>query len=240
MIELHRSLYMAAALLLTVCSCEVIETTRWNLLPSNNLEMTLIPDATSLTSCGLSCSQRDGCGRFCFKANFRVCYVTGGVPSSTCIPSDTSYTCYKTGNCPVDEGYLLTDAHCIKLYQTPLDYTSARDVCTSDGGHLYHFKSVALDLPPLVALMDHNALTSPSDTIYFYTGLWMGGDDLTTEGTYIWSDGTLVPTTTGLFSPGEPNNFFGVEDCIELYGPTSRLNDNHCLAQKMYICQIDM
>ncbi|XP_055625172.1 C-type lectin 37Da-like [Toxorhynchites rutilus septentrionalis] len=74
------------------------------------------------------------------------------------------------------------------------------------------------------------------------SSFWLGGSDLAEEGTFSWMPtGQLV--TFSNWSPGEPNNAFQTEHCIQLvYIPRFEQrwtwNDNNCTTSYMYfICE---
>ena len=55
---------------------------------------------------------------------------------------------------------------------------------------------------------------------------WIGVNDIATEGTYVWSDGSTYGDYT-TWASGEPNNHDGDEDCGQLYN-TRLWNDLPC------------
>ena len=42
----------------------------------------------------------------------------------------------------------------MKLYLDNVNYTTAQGRCSADGGHLYHYKSVAFDREPVHLLLE--------------------------------------------------------------------------------------
>lgn len=56
---------------------------------------------------------------------------------------------------------------------------------------------------------------------------WLGADDLSEEGTFRWSDGTKVVDGYQQWQDGEPNDYFGGEDCTEMYD-SGTWNDLPC------------
>lgn len=69
---------------------------------------------------------------------------------------------------------------------------------------------------------------------------WIGLTDRETKGTWKWVDGTL--TTTGFWSPGEPNGaaIDSTEDCAEVNGnnnPEKNWNDLRCSKRRHWICE---
>ena len=53
--------------------------------------------------------------------------------------------------------------------------------------------------------------------------LWIGLNDIATEGTYVWSSGEAVTYTN--FAPGEPNNL-GDEDVVHIWASNTTWNDH--------------
>ncbi|XP_058832083.1 C-type lectin 37Db-like [Topomyia yanbarensis] len=71
---------------------------------------------------------------------------------------------------------------------------------------------------------------------------WIGGSDLGEEGVFSWvATGKLVTFTN--WSPGEPNNNNGTEDCMQMvfiprFAQRWTWNDNNCKGSHMYfICE---
>ena len=44
----------------------------------------------------------------------------------------------------------------MKLYLDNVNYTTAQGRCSADGGHLYHYKSLAFDREPIRQLLDNS------------------------------------------------------------------------------------
>uniref|UniRef100_A0A8D8MYB1 Macrophage mannose receptor 1 n=1 Tax=Culex pipiens TaxID=7175 RepID=A0A8D8MYB1_CULPI len=71
---------------------------------------------------------------------------------------------------------------------------------------------------------------------------WIGGSDLSEEGTFSWL-GTGKLVTYANWSVNEPNNYHGIEDCMQLvytpmYGQLWTWNDNICKKGHFYfICE---
>ena len=67
---------------------------------------------------------------------------------------------------------------------------------------------------------------------------WMGMNDIASEGTWAWSDGTTVSYTN--WHSGEPNDGGGNEDCGQLNRFTDETwNDEPCSSAFAYICELD-
>ena len=68
---------------------------------------------------------------------------------------------------------------------------------------------------------------------------WMGGNDLTTEGKFVWSNGEPFGYTNWLL--GEPSDSTTGEDCVEIFAAQQDIsylwNDTLCAALLSYICE---
>ncbi|XP_051766533.1 CD209 antigen-like protein C [Ctenopharyngodon idella] len=68
--------------------------------------------------------------------------------------------------------------------------------------------------------------------------VWIGLSDTETEGRMIWVDNS--PLNRGFWFQGEPNNYGGQEDCVELdptQDPVNNWNDVPCSYKKKGICE---
>ena len=74
-----------------------------------------------------------------------------------------------------------------------------------------------------------------------YHHMWVGLNDMQTEGLYEWTDGKPVTFTS--WRPHQPDNYHHFEDCVEMFVmPSDRLvdglwNDNSCEVRQGYICE---
>ena len=67
---------------------------------------------------------------------------------------------------------------------------------------------------------------------------WVGGNDIGSEGTFVWEDGSAWSYTN--WDSGEPSNDGGTEHCVELRqaNPNGAWNDADCSVSKHYICEV--
>ncbi|XP_043648055.1 C-type lectin 37Da-like [Drosophila teissieri] len=66
---------------------------------------------------------------------------------------------------------------------------------------------------------------------------WTAGTDLAKQDYFVWFS-TGQPVATDLWMKGEPNNFGGIEHCVELKSDGGRgLNDRSCTDTNGYICK---
>ena len=111
-----------------------------------------------------------------------------------------------------------------------LNWTEARQRCLQVGGDLASVLS-AEDQSKVAALMVNHG------------NYWIGLNDRTTEGTFVWSDGNAVSFQN--WAPGEPNDHEHDEDCATaVYGKLSdyeyhkNWNDLACWNRLKSICKI--
>ncbi|PVD24111.1 hypothetical protein C0Q70_14581 [Pomacea canaliculata] len=180
---------------------------RW--VPSSSR---IVPQGTPVTArsqlqCAALCMRTVRCYRFCHNTVTLTCFL------DTCMPSDTGQVvadatkCYDKvmKQCPAIDGYHLHCSHCIKLNTTSATYSSATTQCGLEGGHLYFFKTLAVDKPPLTSLI-------PQNLVSYY--IWIGADAVGRKRQFAWSDGTPLPVTSEVWQVGEPNNV--LEDCLSV------------------------
>jgi hypothetical protein len=106
---------------------------------------------------------------------------------------------------------------CYTFFTTPMTRDAARTACRGLGSttRLASIQSAA-EAAVIIRLI------GTSDAL-------IGGSDETTEGTFVWEDGSPVVLTS--WNTGEPNNAVGQfeEDCIEMIGSIGGLwNDVPC------------
>ncbi|CAL1548229.1 unnamed protein product, partial [Lymnaea stagnalis] len=63
--------------------------------------------------------------------------------------------------------------------------------------------------------------------------VWIGANDIKTEGVWRWPDLTSANLAT-LWASGQPDNL-NDQDCVELL-PDGRLNDLECSTARPFIC----
>ena len=57
-------------------------------------------------------------------------------------------------NCPTAAGYSTHGGRCLKVYLDNVNYATAKGRCSAEGGHLYHYKSLAFDREPVRLLLE--------------------------------------------------------------------------------------
>jgi hypothetical protein len=124
-------------------------------------------------------------------------------------------------------GYMFCDA--IVAWDT------AQAACVAQGMHLVKVDSAAEN-----TFIGATAFGVGTDFV------WLGGDDLTTEGSWHWPDGTLFWTgaDTGSAPPGIFTNWYagypragGNTDCLEMRDDYT-WDDKQCTQGKRYVCEL--
>ena len=105
---------------------------------------------------------------------------------------------------------------------SPSNWTTARSRCAVWGGDLATItnrnEDVLLDLIAGVP-------TSP---------IWIGYNDIETEGEFKWADGTNSSYTN--WEIGQPDNYAGNEQCTEKFYINPKWNDDNCQYLRNYFC----
>lgn len=112
-------------------------------------------------------------------------------------------------------------AYCVDT----LDWQSAENDCRAQGGHLVSIHSQ----------MQFQTLATRAQSLSM-GDFWIGYNDQTFEGTFIWTDGT--PSNFNLWNAGEPNDYGASEDCTQVYLSNGTWNDLDCNAGLRYVCKL--
>ena len=103
---------------------------------------------------------------------------------------------------------------------TGINWVDARLQCVSRG----------YDLATVTSLEENTLMFSLNPG----SNCWIGINDRENEDTFIWADGT--ESTYTRWSPGEPNDVGGTEDCGETFG-NENWNDDPCTRVNLcYLC----
>ncbi|MDQ3143173.1 MAG: HYR domain-containing protein, partial [Bacteroidota bacterium] len=103
----------------------------------------------------------------------------------------------------------------------PQDWATARFLCKQNGGNLA-------------------SITSEEENNFVSAKLngqtaWIGGSDELSEGRFLWNDGSNFSYSK--WYPGQPNNFGGNEDYIELL-PDGNWNDQNGTHYREFVCEV--
>jgi hypothetical protein len=108
---------------------------------------------------------------------------------------------------------------CYAISPEPSTWSRALVACAGWGGSLVSINSSA----------ESDWLTATVDVT-----IWIGANDRQREGTFVWSNGD--PFQFELFAAGEPDNTFGVQDCVERRVDSS-WNDRVCSVENPFVCE---
>ncbi len=131
-----------------------------------------------------------------------------------------------TGTCDTTAGFSSFGGHCYYAVNTSIsNWDDARTTCAMAGGSL----AVVTD-------------TAETDYVYSIAGrTYAGGCDDDVEGTWTWVNGE--PWSYEAWSPGEPNDSSGTEECLELAASGSGgWNDIWCTFNSYgqhYVCEFE-
>ncbi|KAI8488081.1 hypothetical protein Bbelb_341990 [Branchiostoma belcheri] len=121
--------------------------------------------------------------------------------------------------CP--DGWRSNQQSCYLLVDTPKTWQDARDTC-----HL-----LQADLASLTTADEQTYMATQVDDTY-----WFGLSDIVAEDDWQWVDGTDFDPAVTYWSPTEPNDSNGNEDCAQIF-PNGLWNDQGCTRTHEYICE---
>ena len=142
-----------------------------------------------------------------------------------CLPSTPTSTEHTCQDCTDDDD----DARPLLWCGRPRTYDEAQAVCAAADMRLVAVRDAA----------DNEAIAVRAQT-QFGSGLyWLGLDDIDEEGTFTWSDGRVWHVGDvepfAAFQAGEPNNFNGLEHCVQTFA--GGWNDNRCTEHFATVCE---
>lgn len=174
----------------------------------------------------------NGCGNDVIEPSQEECDDGNLVENDTC-----------TAACKVrctGEGSITTNAdvfvhpvthHCyLQSYDPNSKWQDAANDCVAWGGTLAAL-STTQEIADLSGLLNKTG-----------DDIWIGGDDLAVDGTFVWLTGEPWTYTNGdapwqdhAIGSNEPNGGNG-ENCVEIY-KSGRLNDDNCNNQQNWMCE---
>ena len=107
------------------------------------------------------------------------------------------------------------------MHSSKKTWQEAEAVCKEEGGHLAMVKTQAT----------HDYVTKT-----WQNDFCIGVNDISTEGSYIFVDGS--PVTTTYWAPKQPDNHGNNEDCVHYVPNKQKWNDARCDLKKNFLCQI--
>lgn len=129
--------------------------------------------------------------------------------------------------CPM--GSLESNGKCLVVSNMMAAWTPARDACRSMGGDLATIHDAAENQALLANI--YGKVAAPY--------VWIGLNDMDSEGNFVWSDGS--PADYRNWFPGDPTNggMAGPENCVALGTTAYRMwNDATCEDSAYYVCAL--
>ena len=126
--------------------------------------------------------------------------------------------------CNVGSGWTLFNDRCYKLFPDEMTWSAAQTHCATLGS--------------LLAAIHSRQENDFVRTLGITKGTWLGGNDIVSDGTWLWEDGKAWGGFTSWYSrDGEPNG--GVnEQCLEMrLDATGNWNDASCSRTKPHVCK---
>ncbi|XP_043954892.1 type-2 ice-structuring protein-like [Gambusia affinis] len=123
-------------------------------------------------------------------------------------------------------GWNLIHGRCFKYVPRRLTWAEAEKNCISMGGNLasVHSSEEYHGIQWLIRCATHELRET-----------WIGGSDAAEEGSWTWSDGTLMTFTN--WCPGEPNNLRGCQHCMQMNHSGKKCwDDNNCPSRQPSVC----
>ncbi|KAI8747675.1 brevican core protein [Biomphalaria glabrata] len=213
-----------------------VETNSFHQVQSKTLGI-LPYDNDSNTRSKLECSslclsQSLTCQHFLYDSVKKIC-LWGTDLSSTGIKLSSGQRLYSqsTKYCDVALGYnstiVRTFGLCLKIVRANVNFSLAKLSCSKIQGRLAMVKSNATKESLLTIMQDMNIEKA-----------WVGIDDIQSEGTYVWSDGSvLTPEEKIVYIPKQPDNFNNTQYCTFIIKFNRGLDDTVCSNNEMYICE---
>jgi hypothetical protein len=128
-----------------------------------------------------------------------------------------------------------TSGHCYAAYLEAMTWSVASTLCADEGSYLV----------TVTSLEERNFLSSATES---FGVLWMGANDLATEGEWTWQNGdpwlmkpcSAEPTCDDLLDlwlMGQPDDYLMNEDCGTLVSESNWLNDQACTDSFARLCE---
>ncbi|XP_068604963.1 macrophage mannose receptor 1b [Brachionichthys hirsutus] len=142
------------------------------------------------------------------------------------------YICYKDGAPPappqIEQGFCSNpwipyNGHCFHLYRTAKTWTDAKRECRKEGGDLVSVRNVE-DQSFIISQLGYASTDE----------LWIGLNDISTEGLFDWSDHSAVSFTSWTY--GKPSVSADSEDCVLIMGENGNWADRSCDEKHGFIC----
>lgn len=163
----------------------------------------------------------------CYFSSRFVCAVPRGANFTSVPPPPTGVPSQTCGN---DPSWLLYNGNCYQLSPSTGDNSSlswydANNYCMNEQSNLVSMHSQ--DEHSFILSL----ITQREAKIW---GYWIGLNSLSGD-SFQWTDQS--PVDFDFWTPNEPNNYFGSEQCTEMKRSYGLWNDDHCSTQLAFICK---
>ncbi|XP_068459604.1 macrophage mannose receptor 1-like isoform X2 [Clinocottus analis] len=151
--------------------------------------------------------------------------------SSSCVKKQ-GYICYKDGAPPsppqIEQGFcsppwIPYNGHCFHLHRTIQTWSEAQKECRKETGDLVSIRNVE-DQSFVISQLGYASTDE----------LWIGLNDIMTEGLFEWSDHSTVSFTSWDF--GKPTVATDSDDCVLITGKKGNWADRSCSDKHGFIC----
>lgn len=109
---------------------------------------------------------------------------------------------------------------CYSLSRASVSWFAARAACAADAAGLVTISSARVE----AFLVERFGVT-----------FWTGANDRAVEGQFKWNSGAAFDFSS--FDVGEPNNLFGVQDCVENVASGGGWHDRECNVRNRFVCE---
>ncbi|CAJ1072733.1 macrophage mannose receptor 1-like isoform X1 [Xyrichtys novacula] len=151
--------------------------------------------------------------------------------SSSCVKK-LGYICYKDGTAPspprIEQGFCPSpwipyNGHCFHLNRQPQTWSGAQKECRKEGGDLATINNVE-DQSFVISQLGYASTDE----------LWIGLNDIRTEGLFDWSEYSTVTFTSWEY--GKPTVSGDSDDCVLIRGENGNWADRSCDEKHGFIC----
>ncbi|XP_062577533.1 uncharacterized protein LOC134239370 [Saccostrea cucullata] len=160
----------------------------------------------------------------CYSKRNWICKIPKGSNSYKMRTTPFAPSAGPPGSCGSDVGWVFYKNHCYLILDgagnQARTWREARRFCQTKGGDLISVNSV------LEQFFIQHQVSPIKIKVLSEVDFGIG---------YKWSDGSPVSFVN--WFPGEPNDFFGAEDCVEIRVANGKWNDEHCSSRRGFVCE---
>eukprot|EP00105_Crassostrea_gigas_P014276 XP_011430886.2 PREDICTED: snaclec mucetin subunit beta [Crassostrea gigas] len=136
-------------------------------------------------------------------------------------------------SCACEIGWFNFKDSCYFRDQTALNWASAKLVCEQQSSYLAEVDSLEENDWITENMTPFDCLTDWMDCV-----VWLGGSDILTEGSFVWSTNNRALTFTH-WGPYDPNAYTADDDCVALMYPGGQWADFGCFMERHFVCEKD-